>query len=184
MAPRMHHLTSPLGRLTLSFALAAAVFVFGFAVDHSFAHYETVPLASWLDEIVSASVAGLLVFLYARQRDRVLAEKLKVIDLMNHHVRNALQVIVNAQFHMSREQVEVIDTAVKRIDWALRKILPGDGVEPLAKEAEGAYASGHLWAIRRSGDLQFAGGQVIGNRVMGNLMIQGHPLGLPASAAR
>jgi hypothetical protein len=138
MLPRMHHPISPRTRLALSFALAVAVFAFGFAVDHLVTHYVTVPMVSWLDDIVSASVAGLLVFFYARQRDRVLAEKLKVIDLMNHHVRNALQVIVNAQFSMPEEQVQVIDTAVKRIDWALRKILPGHGEEPKAERAKAA----------------------------------------------
>src|SRR2546423_6872933 len=119
MLSRWQHPTSPFGRLTLSLLLAAAVFAFGFTVDHIVTHYVTTPVVSWLDDIVSASVAGLLVFFYSRQRDRVLAERLKVIDLMNHHVRNALQVIVNAQFSMPEEQVEVIDTAVKRIDWAL-----------------------------------------------------------------
>jgi len=138
MLPRAHHSTSPVTGLILSFALAVAVFAFGFLVDHLVTHYVTTPMVSWLDDIVSASVAGLLVFFYSRHRDRVLAQRLKVIDLMNHHVRNALQVIVNAQFSMPEEQVRVIDTAVKRIDWALRKILPGHGEEPKAQQAKAA----------------------------------------------
>src|SRR5438270_9914996 len=117
MLPRIHHPTSALQRLFLSGLLALAVFAFGFSVDHIVTHYVTVRMVSWLDDIVSASVAGLLVFFYSRRSDRMLAEKLKVIDLMNHHVRNALQAIVNAQFGMPEEQVQVIDTAVKRIDW-------------------------------------------------------------------
>jgi|SRR3954462_3306884 hypothetical protein len=138
MLPRMNHATSPARRFSLSLALGIAVFIFGFIVDHIVTHYVTVPMVSWLDDIVSASVAGLLVFFYSREHDRALAEKLKVIDLMNHHVRNALQVIVNAQFSMPDEQVQVIDTAVKRIDWALRKILPGHGEEPKAERAKAA----------------------------------------------
>jgi hypothetical protein len=39
---------------------------------------------------------------------------------------------------MPEEQVHVIDTAVKRIDWALRKILPGRGEEPKAQQAKAA----------------------------------------------
>jgi hypothetical protein len=135
---RLHHPMSPRGRFLLSLGMGAAVFVFGFFVDHIVTHYVTVPIVSWMDDIVSASVAGLLVFFYSRQRDRAMTEKLKVIDLMNHHVRNALQVIVNAQFSMPEEQVKVIDTAVKRIDWALRKVLPGHGEEPKMKGAKAA----------------------------------------------
>jgi hypothetical protein len=138
MLPRIHHPVSALRRFILSAWLALAVFAFGFSVDHIVTHYVTVPIVSWLDDIVSASVAGLLVFFYSRRSDRMLAQKLKVIDLMNHHVRNALQVIVNAEFSMPPDQVAVIDRAVKRIDWALRKILPGHGEEPKAQQAKAA----------------------------------------------
>jgi hypothetical protein len=51
---------------------------------------------------------------------------LKTIELMNHHVRNALQVIVDSAYlHGHAQQLDEIQMSVKRIDWALREILPG-----------------------------------------------------------
>ena len=48
------------------------------------------------------------------------------IELMNHHVRNALQTIVSSAYaHRHARQLEGIRTSVKRIEWALREILPG-----------------------------------------------------------
>ena len=43
---------------------------------------------------------------------------------MNHHVRNALQVI--AYSDNSTEQPSVVQDAVRRIEWALREVLPGE----------------------------------------------------------
>jgi hypothetical protein len=46
---------------------------------------------------------------------------------MNHHVRNALQVIVDSVYvHGHAQQIEEIADSVKRINWALREILPGN----------------------------------------------------------
>ena len=52
--------------------------------------------------------------------------KLEVIRLMNHHVRNSLQVISFAALASQQEKVtgELRD-AVDRIEWALREVLPG-----------------------------------------------------------
>ena len=46
---------------------------------------------------------------------------------MNHHVRNALQVILCSRIYVEHEQqVKAIAEAAKRIEWALREVLPGD----------------------------------------------------------
>ena len=52
--------------------------------------------------------------------------KLEVIRLMNHHVRNSLQVISFAALASQQEKAtgELRD-AVDRIEWALREVLPG-----------------------------------------------------------
>lgn len=53
------------------------------------------------------------------------AERLKVIADMNHHIRNALQVIAyHSTIREDKKSVAVIDDAVKRISWALREVLP------------------------------------------------------------
>lgn len=102
-----------------------------------------------VDEILLAIFTCALVFViessHRRDRDRM-SEKLKIIKLMNHHVRNALQTIVTSAYaHGHNRQVDEIRTSVKRIEWALREILPGrvldnyDEPETLKKES----SSGH-----------------------------------------
>jgi hypothetical protein len=79
-----------------------------------------------LDDFFGAVIAGLLVFRHEYTRSKYLNEKLKTIEMMNHHVRNALQVIVDSAYvHGHAEQLTQIQDSVKRIDWALREILPG-----------------------------------------------------------
>jgi len=69
----------------------------------------------------------LVVFFYERRRERELIRKLQVIELMNHHVRNALQPIMYVPYSQDQQQqLTAIQDAVRRIDWALREILPGD----------------------------------------------------------
>jgi len=52
--------------------------------------------------------------------------KLEVIRLMNHHVRNSLQVIsFAASVPQQEEMATQVRDAVERIEWALREVLPG-----------------------------------------------------------
>jgi hypothetical protein len=79
-----------------------------------------------LDDLFGAIIAGLLVYRYEYARSKYLGEKLKTIEMMNHHVRNALQVILDSAYvHGHTEQLNDIQDSIKRIDWALREILPG-----------------------------------------------------------
>ena len=52
---------------------------------------------------------------------------MKIIADMNHHTRNALQVIVgrSTQSIPDPSAIDDIRQAVRRIDWCLREILPG-----------------------------------------------------------
>jgi chemotaxis regulatin CheY-phosphate phosphatase CheZ len=77
------------------------------------------------DLLFGALVAG-VIFLYEYRRTRKLRERLRTIEMMNHHVRNALQVIRLMQ-HVDRDDqyVKRMEDAVARIEWALREILPG-----------------------------------------------------------
>jgi hypothetical protein len=105
-------------------------------------------LGEWqrvLDDICGAIIAGLLVYRYEYSRSKYLTEKLKTIELMNHHVRNALQVIVDSVYvHGHAQQLAEIQNSVKRINWALREILPGrildeyeDPQNPVEKQPNG-----------------------------------------------
>jgi hypothetical protein len=88
-----------------------------------------------VDEILLGIFIYSLVFViessHQRERERM-SEKLKTIQLMNHHVRNALQTIVSSAYaHGHAQQLDEIRTSVKRIEWALREILPGGALENL-----------------------------------------------------
>lgn len=79
-----------------------------------------------MDDALVGIGAGLLVLFYQRRERQTLIRKLEVIRMMNHHVRNALQVISAASSVSEREELaKKIHTAVERIEWALREVLPG-----------------------------------------------------------
>jgi len=79
-----------------------------------------------VDDLFGGFIAGMLVYWYERGRSRYITEKLKTIELMNHHVRNALQVITYSTYVEAQARpINEIRDAVNRIDWALREILPG-----------------------------------------------------------
>ena len=79
-----------------------------------------------LDDALVGVAAGLLMFSYERRQNQNMVRKLEVIRLMNHHVRNSLQVISFAVSVPQREELtRKIQDAVERIEWALREVLPG-----------------------------------------------------------
>ena len=74
-------------------------------------------------------VAGYLFYTLAlneRVRRELIRDRLRIIADMNHHTRNALQVITYATaVGKEDESVELIRRSVERIEWALREVLPG-----------------------------------------------------------
>jgi hypothetical protein len=77
-----------------------------------------------------AAASGLILLLRHLERRRELLRRQvydQVSDDLNHHIRNALQLILNyaeiLRSHSIAESHE-IRAAVNRIDWALREILP------------------------------------------------------------
>jgi hypothetical protein len=79
-----------------------------------------------MDDALVGVGAGLLVFLYERRLRQNIIRKLEVIRLMNHHVRNSLQVISFAVSAPQQEELaKKVHNAVERIEWALREVLPG-----------------------------------------------------------
>jgi hypothetical protein len=89
--------------------------------------------------------AGGLFWQMAREakssRDLV-AERMKTIAELNHHIRNALQVIkflgVQNRSSLDAVQLQLINDSVDRIEWALREVLPryqiGNTITPLPDE--------------------------------------------------
>lgn len=107
-------------------AIAAAVIVFVFlaVVDQTSARLGLTGVQRLADDLLGGVIVGTISFVDERRRNRYLAARLRVIALMNHHVRNSLQTIKFAQH--TNQQVQVIDDAVARIEWALREVLPQD----------------------------------------------------------
>ncbi len=94
-----------------------------------------------IDDLLLGLVAAALVFLIQRQQDRELRRQRQsaaVIEQMNHHIRNALQVIVARASidHEATPELRQIDDAVARIDWALREILPQSATDNPIPEHE------------------------------------------------
>jgi hypothetical protein len=65
-------------------------FLLGILVDSLQSHVGVSGWALWVDEAAAAIAVGFIVFAYERRREKALLEKLKVIELMNHHVAECL----------------------------------------------------------------------------------------------
>ncbi len=79
------------------------------------------------DALTSIIAGGLMLGVLLIQRSRQIEthERMQVISEMNHHVRNALQVISYwGVQERGREQLRFIEDAMDRIEWALTDVLP------------------------------------------------------------
>jgi len=81
---------------------------------------------AFVDNFVAGIAAGLMVLLYERWRQSEIDKKSRTNLLMNHHIRNALQVISAVASGDLIEQQARVQEAVRRIEWALREVLPGE----------------------------------------------------------
>jgi hypothetical protein len=109
-------------------ALLAGFAVFALLVlaDQISIHYGLEESQRALDDFCGGLVAAFLVYRYERFRQRQLTQQLRTIAAMNHHVRNALQVVMySASVPSDKEQLNRIRSAVQRIEWALQEVLPG-----------------------------------------------------------
>jgi hypothetical protein len=115
-----------LRRMVISIFLGTSIASIGVVLEAFVEDHPILALES-LDNIATGVMAALLVFAYEQKQYRVLLGRLRVIAAMNHHVRNALQVIIGCRvFSEQEKQVKVIREAVSRIEWALREVLPGE----------------------------------------------------------
>ena len=116
--------------------------------------------ATYLDDVLLGILAALLVF-FLQWRHRLELRRHQrcavVIDEVNHHIRNALQVIAlrTGLDTRSRDELTEIRAASDRIEWVLQELLPG-----LATEH---HQVAHLLSQRREGQKESA--ESIGARV-------------------
>ena len=110
-----------------SVAFGTCVFLLGSALAAWLTRHNVHGFLAFVDDLAAGIAAGLVVLLYERWRQREVDRKLQTIRLMNHHVRNALQIISAASYASDgTEPPAGIRDAVRRIEWALREVLPGE----------------------------------------------------------
>ncbi len=110
--------------------VALLLWVVGGALDWLVVHSFLPPLPMVVADLAVAAVAGLLVYRVladSRERHLAIVERLELIAEMNHHIRNALQIIaysIRREHPGDEKAIAQVDEAVTRIEWALREVLP------------------------------------------------------------
>ena len=118
-------------RAMYSFGLGFGIFVLGVTLRTLLDNWSVTGVTAVVDDLLIGLLAGLLVFAYERHQHKVILEKMRMIAEMNHHVRNALQPIIYSPYLKEQaEQVKIIQEGTRRIEWALREVLPGDDSAP------------------------------------------------------
>ncbi len=100
-----------------AFVFGGCLFLMGTLLQWRLAQLHVRGILFFLDNILLGIVAGLTMLLYERHRAHELKKKAETIQLMNNHVRNALQVI-SASSHsiQSEKDTTRVYDAVRRIE--------------------------------------------------------------------
>ena len=125
----------------IAFLSGAGVFFVVDLMDAALASVKMHAESTYFDDFLLAFIVGVLVYILQRHHERELLRQRQcalVIEKMNHHIRNALQLLVmraNMGPQTARELGDIKDS-VERIDWALREILPLSAGRPILVEPE------------------------------------------------
>lgn len=122
---------------SLSLLIAVLVSALGILLDYLLVK-EGLPRLGML--VLSNSVTGLFaggLFYQVVREEKINRElmraRMKTIAELNHHIRNALQVIRfwggQHRPELDSRQLQLINDSVNRIEWALREVLPKYEVE-------------------------------------------------------
>jgi hypothetical protein len=126
-------------RAVYSFGLGCGIFLLGVALRALLDNMGVSGVTALVDDLLIGILAGVLVFAYERHQHKLILEKMRVISEMNHHVRNALQPIMYSPYLQEQaEQVRTIQEGTRRIEWALREVLPGEGMIPPGSKSKSA----------------------------------------------
>jgi hypothetical protein len=130
-----------LRRALFSFFLGFGIFILGVALRTVLDKLGVGGVPALIDDLLVGIVAGAMVFAYERHQHKLVLARMRVIAEMNHHVRNALQPILYSPFLQEQaEQVRTIQEGTRRIEWALREVLPGEA-EPAPPESKSKSAA-------------------------------------------
>jgi hypothetical protein len=126
-------------RAVYSFGLGCGIFLLGVALRALLDNLGVSGVPAAVDDLLIGALAGVLVFAYERHQHKLILEKMRVISEMNHHVRNALQPIMYSPYlNEQAEQVRIIQEGTRRIEWALREVLPGEDAFPPSSKSKSA----------------------------------------------
>ena len=128
---------SALWKATLLFLLIAGLLV---AADQVSIRYGLEGSQRIVDDFLGGLIAGSIFYLYECHRLRQFSKHLHVIDLMNHHIRNAVQPLMFLTYKPEgKAQMKLVEECVRRIDWALREVLPGKSEERFVVHDGGGF---------------------------------------------
>jgi len=124
---RVHKLQEPersvLRKAVLLFVLVSAALI---GADQLSLYFGLGRWQRFVDDVLGSLIAASIFHWYELHRLRRLVERLHVIDLMNHHIRNALQTLVLVSGEpAAKVRMQLVEDCVHYIDWALREVLPG-----------------------------------------------------------
>lgn len=81
-----------------------------------------------LSNALTGLVAGILYLemrVRAQEKQRLLEQRLQKVAEMNHHVRNALQVVSFYRYQITDPEAgRLLQDSIKRIEWTLEEVLP------------------------------------------------------------
>jgi hypothetical protein len=114
----------------LTFCIFLLVTISGYGFDRMLNRDGVKPkiIAGTSNVLTGLVAAGLFLELTrsVQNRRRLVQARLEVIADMNHHIRNALQVLSYATAtHGGEKETEMMRESIQRIEWALREVLPG-----------------------------------------------------------
>jgi hypothetical protein len=126
-------------RAVYSFALGFGIFLLGVTLRTLLDRWNVSGVAASVDDFLIGVLAGLLVFAYERHQHKAVLERMRMIAEMNHHVRNALQPIIYSPFLKEQtEQIRIIQEGTRRIEWALKEVLPRSAEDTPPPKSESA----------------------------------------------
>jgi hypothetical protein len=93
-----------------------------------FTYVPHIGLGRILDSVTIGVVIGIITFIEIKavqQRRTKVMDDMRVVRELNHHVRNALQIIsYAARVPETKQQVAIIDESIARIDSTLKELFP------------------------------------------------------------
>jgi hypothetical protein len=136
-----------LWKASLLFILVSGALI---AADQLSIHFGFGRSQQVVDDFLGGFIAGSIFYLFERHRLRKSSEHLHVIDLMNHHIRNAVQPLMFATDELEgKAQMDLVEESVRRIDWALHEALPGKSGKDFVTRGGGfAGRSGRIVTLR------------------------------------